>query len=157
MKSFILAVLNHSAHTQLRHIQNRSISTHLDKKRVTSLLVHSKCSVQQPHECCTASQGSHSPPQQIDTAGRQDFRQPPSSPPSLFPSSFLEHLQTQQMMMIKSTMTKRTTAKDRPAQEADFQNLRIKRHVLKHLLYYISLRQAMKRKVIVFLVTPPSP
>ena len=34
MKSFILAVLNHSAHTQLRHIQNRSISTHLDKKEL---------------------------------------------------------------------------------------------------------------------------
>ena len=34
MKSFILAVLNHSAHTQLRHIQNRSMSTHLDKKEL---------------------------------------------------------------------------------------------------------------------------
>ena len=33
-KSFILAVLNHSAHTQLRRIQNRSISTHLDKKEL---------------------------------------------------------------------------------------------------------------------------
>ena len=148
MKSFIPAVLNHSAHTQLRHIQNRSISTHLDKKEllvylfIVNVPFNSLMSAVLPLKALIVL-----PNKLILLVDR------------IFVN--LQVLLLCFLLLFWSTCRhsrwwwskaqwQREPQPRTGRLKKQKQNLRIKRHVLKHLLYYISLRQAMKRKVIAF-------